>query len=137
MRSPFRFAAAVLIALALAITARAATLAVTVVSRAGQDLTTLAVAADAAKTDKFLNTGSQFVWINNGSGADITVTLNYGVGGTIDGQALPARVVTVTKAHSVLVGPFPTGLYNDANGYMSITYSAATTVTVCPLLLGN
>ncbi len=123
--------------LAQALPVRAATLSVTTITRAAADLTAIAVAADAAKSDKFLNTGLQFLYINNGGGSPITVTLTYGVGGTIDGQSLPNRTISVTNGHAVLVGPFPTNLYNDSSGYMNISYSAVTSVTVAPVLLGN
>src|SRR5579871_3542212 len=113
----------------LAAPARAATLTVSTIGRTGQDLTSIAVAADAGKSDKFLNTGSQFFYCNNAGGSPITLTLTYGTGGTIDGQTLPNRTITVTNGHSVLVGPFPTNLYNDANGYMNVSYSAVTSVT--------
>jgi len=131
-----RFFASLLLALASAVSLQAATLTVTTIGRAGADLTSVAVAADAAKTDKFLNNGTQFFYVNN-AGATITLTLVYGAGGTIDGQVLPNRTITVTGGHSVLVGPFPPGLYNDANGYMVFTYSSITSVTVAPVLLGN
>ncbi|HVS37200.1 MAG TPA: hypothetical protein VMS17_16680 [Gemmataceae bacterium] len=124
-------------ALFLAADARAATLTVTVMSRAGQDVTALAASADAAKTDKWLNTGAEFFVIVNGSGSPTTATLNLGVGGIVDGQTPSARTVTVLAGHTAVMGPFPTNFYNDSNGYASITYSAVTTVTVLVVRPGS
>jgi hypothetical protein len=117
--------------------ADAATLTSTAMSRAGADLTVLAVAADAGKTDKFTNDGVSFIYINNGGGSPITVTLNWGTGATVDGQTPTARTVSVTNGHAVLIGPFPTGFYSDSNGFMSWTYSAVTSVTVAVVKPGN
>jgi hypothetical protein len=34
------------------------------------------------------------------------------------------------------LGPFPTNRFNDTNGEVSVTYSAATSVTVAAVTLG-
>ena len=68
--------------------------------------------------------------VKNGSGSSITLTLNYGTGGTIDGQTLANRTVTIVAGDTIIVGPFPTVLYQDSTGNVSVTYSAVTSVTV-------
>lgn len=111
-----------------------AVLTVTSVGRAGTNLTTLATAA-AGGGDSFANTGSEYLYIANGAGSSITLTLVMQA--TTDGQAITNKTVTVTNAERMLVGPFPTALYNDANSRMNVTYSSATTITVAALKFPN
>jgi hypothetical protein len=132
-----RFVAVSLLMLtALAVPASAATLTPTTMTRAGVDLTSTAVAA-ASGGDKFLNDGVSFLYVNNGSGSSVTVTLTWGVGGTVDGQTPTARTVTVAAGHGEVIGPFPPQVYSDSNGYMNWTYSAVTTVTVAVIHPGQ
>jgi hypothetical protein len=107
----------------------AATLTPVAVSRAGDNFTANAVAATGGG-DSWANTGSEIFVINNGGGSPITLTLVDGPGGTIDGQVLPNRTVSVLAAKTFVIGPFQTNIYNDANGLMNVTYSAVTSVTV-------
>lgn len=111
-----------------------AVLTVTTVGRAGTNLTSLAVAA-AGGGDSFANDGSQYLYIANGAGAPITLTLVMQA--TPDGQAITSKTVTVTNAERMIVGPFPPALYNDANGRCQVTYSSATTITVAALKFPN
>jgi hypothetical protein len=85
--------------------------------------------ACAGGGDTFLNTGKEFIEIANGDSTPTTVTIAWGVGGTIDGITPTARTVSVTNATSKRIGPFPPSLYNDANGYVSVTYSKVTSLT--------
>jgi hypothetical protein len=132
-----RFLLAVLTLLLLMPALGAATLAVTTMSRSGFDMETVAVAADAAKSDKWLNTGAEFVAVKNGGGSPITLTLTFGAGAVVDGVTPTSKTVSVTNGHTFLVGPFPPGLYNDANGYMIVSYSAVTSVTVAVVKPGS
>lgn len=102
-----------------------ATLTAQTISRAG--LEPVLAAADVAGDD-FVNTGLEFVEVVNGSGSDVTVTLD--IQSTVDGQAVTDRTVTVTAGERRIIGPFPTGTYNDSEGKMNISYSAVTSVTV-------
>lgn len=111
-----------------------AQLTINVISRAGLDLTALAVAAGAGG-DKIASTGAEFLAVVNGAGTPVTVTLVMQA--TLDGQAPTNRTVSVTNAHTAVIGPFPTGIYNDAQGNTNITYSSTTTVTVCAFRLGS
>lgn len=97
----------------------------TAVSRAGNPLTSTAASAGG---DSFPNTGKEFLVIKNGGAAAITVTLD--IQQTVDGQAVTDKTVSVAAGATVLIGPFPTGIYNDANGRVNITYSSVTNVTV-------
>ncbi len=95
-------------------------------SRAGLDLADdVAAGVDG---NKWLNTGTELLYVNNASGGSITLTFTPTA--TVDGQAVTARTVAVGAGKQMLIGPFPVGVYNDANGYATVTYSAVTTLTV-------
>lgn len=101
-----------------------AILTVAPVTRAGVD--TVGVAADVVG-DEWVNDGKQFVEVKNGSGGSINVTLN--IQATLDGAAAVNPVVAVGAGVTKIIGPFPTGIYNQvANGRAKITYSAVTSV---------
>jgi hypothetical protein len=107
----------------------ATTLTVQTVDRTGYDHTTSATAADVAGNN-WANTGAEFLAVTNGGGSPITVTLVPNSNYQIDGQTPASRTVTVGAGKTRLIGPFPTGLYNDVNQRMNVTYSGVTTVTV-------
>lgn len=91
----------------------------------------LAGAAAAGGGDTFTNTGQEIAVIKNGSGAPITVT--FVTPATLDGLAVTDLTVSVGAGETRAVGPFPPGVYNDANGLVSMTYSGVTTLTVAIL----
>jgi hypothetical protein len=105
-----------------------AILTVTTVSRAGIDIA--GAAADVAG-DSFPNTGHEYLVVKNGSASPITVTLD--IKQTVDGQTVTDPTVTIAAGASKIIGPFPTGIYNDTNGRVGVTYSAVTTVNVIAL----
>ena len=87
-----------------------------------RDGTLYAVVAAAATGDQFGNDGQTFVAVYNSHGsADRTVSVD--VQKDVDGQDPPDREITVGAGETRLIGPFPTGIYNDANGRVQITYS--------------
>jgi len=102
-----------------------ATLTVVTASRDGVDI---AGAAAAGGGDAFANTGYEVVLIKNGDGSDHTVT--FVTQQTVDGQAVADKAVVLTAGHTYAIGPFPTGIYNDANSLVQMTYTAVTSVTV-------
>jgi len=104
-----------------------AVLNITSLTRAGLEPSTVGAAADVAG-DKWVNTGTELVLVHNGGGSSITITLTYGLGGSVDGSVLTPKTVAVPAGKTSLIGPFPTGLYNDANGQAGITYSSVTSV---------
>lgn len=114
----------------------ATTRTVQAIGRAGINLTTLAAAADATG-DNFANTGSEFLYVNNASAGTITLTL---VGQqTVDGQTVTNRTVAIPTVNAMLIGPFPVGIYNDANGRANVTWSGVTSTTIvaCKLTPGQ
>lgn len=103
-----------------------AVLTVTPISRSGA-VDTLVAAAGGG--DEFVNSGNQFVDINNASGGAITV--NAVVVPTVDGQTVPVKSISVPAGARRKFGPFPIGLYNNATtGRVSLTYSGVTSLTV-------
>jgi hypothetical protein len=109
-----------------------AVLSVQNITRAGFNLDQNDVAA-AGGGDSFPNTGQEMLYVRNGGGSQITVTLAYQV--TFDGQTIPSKTVAVPAGEAMLIGPFPTGSYNDANSRANVTYSGVTSVTVAALKL--
>jgi hypothetical protein len=109
-----------------------ATLTVTDISRAG---VSVAGATPTATTgDEWLNTGREFIEIKNGSGGDITVTLD--IKGTVDGLTITDRTVSVAAGATKAIGPFPVGMYNDSNtGRAKATCSAVSSITIKALKL--
>ena len=104
-----------------------AVLSVLEVSRAG---VSGALTAAAGGGDSFANDGRTYLDINNGSGGSITVT--FVTQQTVDGLAVADLAVAVGAGVRTKVGPFPPGIYNDANGRVQVTYSGVTSLTVNP-----
>lgn len=93
-----------------------------------------ATAADAAG-DEVLNAGGDVAFlVKNASASPITVTLQVRASGP-DGTTVTNPTVSVPAGATRMVGPFPPGIYNDANGRSKVTYSAVTSVTVLALRL--
>lgn len=85
--------------------------------------------------DSVANPGADIAFIvANGSASEITVTLDIQAAGP-DGATVTDPTVAVPAGETRMIGPFPTGIYNDANGRVGITYSAVTTVTVMAVRL--
>ena len=81
-----------------------------------------AVVAAAAAGDQFPNDGRTLLAVYNAHGsASRTVSIN--IQQSVDDQDPPDRTVTVGAGETRLIGPFPTGIYNDANGRVQLTYS--------------
>ena len=109
-----------------------ATLAVQKIVRTGLELVPVAATGGG---DAFPNDGKTFIYVNNASGGDITVTIVSQQ--TIDGLAVADKAVIVTASDARYIGPWPIPLYNDANGLVQLTYSGVTSLTVAALRLGD
>jgi hypothetical protein len=91
-------------------------------------------AADAAG-DEVSNPGGDVAFVvKNDDEAPINVTLLVRAPGP-DGAAVTNPVVAVPAGATRMVGPFPTGIYNDATGRVKITYSAVEDVFVLAVRL--
>jgi hypothetical protein len=87
----------------------------------------LGSAAAAGGGDKFLNTGNELLYIKNGGGSTITLTLDAQ---TVSGLTITDPTVSVAAGAEKIVGPFDPRYFCDANGYLNLSYSAVTSVTV-------
>lgn len=103
-----------------------ATLTVDELDRLGFNLDTL-VAADVGG-DEFANDGQMAFVITNGDASPHTVT--FVTQQTVDDEAVADKAVVVAAGDTMIIGPFPTSVYNDANSKVQATYDAVTSVTV-------
>ena len=97
-----------------------ATLTVNTITRDG---VLYAVVAAAAAGDQFANDGRTFLAVYNAHGS-ASRTVSIDIQQDVDDQDPPDREVTVAAGETRLIGPFPTGIYNDANGRVQITYDS-------------
>lgn len=89
---------------------------------------TATYAACAGGGDEFVNTGDEIIHIKNGAGVTQTVTIVTDA--TVDGLAVADRAVAILAGTEQIIGPFPTGTYNDANAKVQLTYDAVVTLTI-------
>ena len=94
--------------------------------------TVLAPVAAAGGGDNFANTGSEFFYIKNLSGGNITVTFDSP--GTcsfgLANNAVHDAAIVVATATERIIGPFPTPRFNDGSNLVQVTYSGVTSTTV-------
>lgn len=77
--------------------------------------------------DQFLNTGKEVLIVKNGDSTATTVTITGQRAcnqGTTHSQA-----ISVAASAEEVIGPLNPYFYNDANGYVQITYSKVTSLT--------
>lgn len=110
------------------------------ISRVGKAVIKPLTAATATHGNKFRNNGRTFLRVKNGSGGDITATFN--TPGKIDGQDIDELEVLV-KANGdnngldfIDIGPF-TAIFNQADGYVWVTFSSVSNVTVGAFRFAN
>jgi hypothetical protein len=80
----------------------------------------------AAGGDAFLNTGKELLLITHTNGGGSQETLTIAMQKSIDGEDVPDKTVDIPAGEKHLLGPFPTGLYNDVDGKVQLTYSSET-----------
>lgn len=99
---------------------------------------TLTPASASAGGDQFANLrGSALLYVKNGSGGSINVTLTAQTTARPADNQFPAQtlgnnVVAVAAGAEKIIGPIPAA-FNDGNGNVQVTYSSATTVTVAAI----
>ena len=95
---------------------------------------TLVAAAAGGDTFKNQAASRTFIYVDNASGAPITVTVTAQTTSAVTsglGKTTKADSITsVTNAQFRLIGPFPAQAFNDGTGTVAITYSATASVTV-------
>lgn len=102
----------------------ATALVATQITRAGITDTLAAANVDG---NYFINTGANWLEISNGSGGSINVI----IGAYVDSTSIVAfKTIAVGAGARKKIGPFPSSPYSDASGYVQLTYSAVTSVTV-------
>jgi len=83
--------------------------------------------------------GRTFLYVKNGSGGSITVTVSEQISGTtVEDQNLGTLTkASVAKAIAAgaeaVLGPFKKAAFNDTNGRLQITYSGVTSLTISAL----
>lgn len=95
--------------------------------KGGLDLTTNKTTINTSNTYKFLNDARTKIFVNNVAIANCVVTVITAK--TEDGLAITDRAVTVPAGKQYNLGPYPTDPYNDATGYLSLTFDQAVEVT--------
>ncbi|PWG08776.1 hypothetical protein DF268_36005 [Streptomyces sp. V2] len=96
------------------------------------DIAAAATAAAAGGDTAQVGPG-RFLYVNNGAGASITVTLT--TPGTVSGLAVADPVYTIAAGKAAII-PL-SNVFRGAIGRAAIAYSAVTTVTVRPFELGS
>jgi len=97
--------------------------------------TSLSTESATGGGDEFLNTGLEFLYVQNDHGSNsynITITaqvtnINHQQFGTVVKENVVKAVAAGTKA---FIGPFKQAAFNDSNNKVQITYSAITTLKV-------
>lgn len=88
----------------------------------------------AGVSDKWANSGSEFVEIQNGGGETCVVTFTSVITSftspTYGLATKSSRTISVASGITSLIGPFTASAYNDEDGYCTITYSVRTGVRV-------
>ena len=102
-----------------------ATLTAAVAAKTG---TVLAPVSANGGGDQFLNTGREVIYVKNGSGGSITLTL--APAGTPGGLALATIAIAIAAGVEKIIGPLDTGLFNNASGMVTMTYSGVSSLTI-------
>lgn len=76
----------------------------------------------------FQNDGRTALYVTNGSGGALTVTIQAPDSGK-DGLAVSDRTVSVTTGTSKLIGPFRKDVYNQSDGSVYVDWSTTSSVT--------
>lgn len=115
-----------------------ATLTVQNISLSGLAFTTASAAA-AGDVFKNLNDERTFLYVSNGSGSSIDVTITA-QGTTVSKEGfgdvtVSNTVVSVAAGAAEMIGPFPSARFNNSSGNVAVGYSSNTSVTVAAIRL--
>jgi len=106
-----------------------ATLSVQQIIRSGLKPT---YATAATGGDEFVNDGV-FTFFHAKNAATPAIAVTFVTQKTVDGQAVGDRTVSLPDGEERMVGPFPTDVYNNANGRVAVTYDAVASVTIAAI----
>jgi hypothetical protein len=87
-------------------------------------------AANGSGGHSLPNSGVEMVHVKTG-GTGCVVTIQ--TPGTVDGLAVPDRTITIGTNSERMIGPFPPGVYNQADGSIYIDFDSVTTVTIAAI----
>lgn len=111
-----------------------ATLTVQNTTDTGADITFTACGAGG---DQFLNSASTIIIVKNDDAAAKTVTVTaQSTSTTANGYGTVTKedsVFEVGAGEQAILGSFGNRAFNDANGYVQITYSAVTSLSIAAL----
>lgn len=85
-------------------------------------------AADAGLSDQYLNDGHSLVHIQNAGGVTCNVTVNSVR--PCDQGFDHDETFAITAGNDLLIGPFSQTRFNNASGYVQISYDQVASVTV-------
>jgi hypothetical protein len=97
----------------------------------GQNVTDNDTTVSSSDTYYFANNGKVIVVITNAAGSNTFTVVTQN---TVDALAITDLTATITASKTFVVGPFPPSIYNDAQGRVQCTFSAA--ADVMPVRIG-
>lgn len=101
--------------------------------------TTAAMSSATSGGDEFLNTGLEFLFVQNAHSGSHTVTITAQVTNIhhqMFGTVTKSNITKVVAAGAeTFIGPFKQAAFNDGNNKVQITYSAVTSLNVAVLYL--
>ena len=100
----------------------------------------LTLTALAATSNTFTNSGKEFIYIENGGGGDVTLTVVTqvtSVDNELYGELTKGNSVVLVGAGTIaMVGPFPVTPYNGTDSAVTFTVTSTTSVNVAILYIG-
>ena len=94
----------------------------------------------AATSNTFTNSGKEFIYIENGGGGDVTLTVVTqvtSVDNELYGELTKGNSVVLVGAGTIaMVGPFPVTPYNGTDAAVTFTVTSTTSVNVAILYIG-
>lgn len=103
-------------------------LTVNAVAETGTTLSATSANADGHSLANTARSSKLFLYVNNGSGGSINVTIQTPQ--TVRGLAVADQVVAVGAGVETIIGPFDASFYNQSDGTVYADFSAVTSVTV-------
>ncbi len=105
------------------------TLTVTPVVPAGIDFDALKTVIVTANTYYFPNGGREKIWIDNTSVSTLNATFET-PNTDADQNVVADKVVSMPTLKKRILGPFKTGVYNQTNGTVKVTFDQIVSVVV-------
>lgn len=87
-------------------------------------------AAATGGGDEFANTGRELLLVRHTNAGGAAVTLTIATQAAPDGLAVADKTVTIDPGEDHALGPWPTSIYNDADGNVQLTWSSATDIEI-------